>query len=188
MLSEELFKYIDLLQSCISRMAKDSFMVKGWAASFVVSVMVYLLKDGAPWFCIIFLAVPVVVFWKLDAFFLRTERCYRLMYEYLIGLKEKPENWKLYDLNPARYSNNLLRKDKNGNEKLVSEFDVMWSKTLWPFYLIPVLVLVVIGFGKLIQSAQIHEPDSLVSSSKSVEFNSVGDKFIYKLEHKTQAR
>ena len=116
MAPEELFKYIDLLQSCISRMAKDSFMVKGWTASFVVSVMVYLLKDDAPWFYIIFLAVPVIVLWKLDAFFLRTERCYRLMYEYLIGLKEKPENWKLYDLNPARYSDNLLRKDKNGNE------------------------------------------------------------------------
>lgn len=29
--NEELFKEIDLIQNCIERMAKNSFMIKGWS-------------------------------------------------------------------------------------------------------------------------------------------------------------
>lgn len=142
---EELFKHIDLLQSCISRMSKDSFMVKGWAASFVIAVMVYLFQSDVPGWCILLLVLPVFFFWRIDAFFLLTERCYRLMYEYLVGIKTAPADWHRYDLNPNRYKKYLNRATKRGDFVRLSVWNVMWSSTLWPFYFMPILVILIIG-------------------------------------------
>lgn len=178
---EERFKYMDLLQSCISRMAKDSFMVKGWCASFVVAVMVYFLKNDCSGGAIIALVLPVLVFWKIDAFFLRTEKCYRLMYEYLIGARPCPENWVLYDLNPLHCSDNLTRKDSKGVEHIVSEYAVMRSKTLWPFYVVPILMLLIIGGEKLLQKNPTSEDARAgTSTSKAAEFRSDDGNFHYK--------
>lgn len=182
---EERFKYMDLLQSCISRMAKDSFMVKGWAASFVVAILVYVLKNDASGLCIIAMVIPIAVFWKLDAFFLRTEKCYRLMYEFLIGSKDPPEEWQLYDLNPQKYSKFLKRKDSKDEEHDVSEWDVMCSKTLWPFYVLPMVVLLLIGGEKFLRatpSANSKDHDARTAMSKFEASSEDGGKFNYKFE------
>ena len=73
--NEELFKEIDLIQGCISRMANNSFLVKGWALSLIAGVTVF--TNGENFDNLIFLLttiVPFVCFWVLDAFFLQTEK------------------------------------------------------------------------------------------------------------------
>lgn len=41
---EEIHKEIDLIQSCITRMAQNSFMVKGWFVSLYAVVLALLPK------------------------------------------------------------------------------------------------------------------------------------------------
>ncbi len=86
------------------------------------------------WYVAIFLMVTVVVFWYLDAFFLRTERLYRNLYKWVVDNRPKTDKY-LYDLNTflREYNGETI----NMFENLPSTFKVMWSKTLWPFYILP---------------------------------------------------
>lgn len=47
---EEIHKEIDLIQSCITRMAQNSFMVKGWFVS-LYAVVLALLPEKLICFC-----------------------------------------------------------------------------------------------------------------------------------------
>ena len=71
---EEIHKEIDLIQSCITRMAQNSFMIKGWLIS-IYAVILALLPEKVNLFllCIILIAINIT-FWYLDGFFLRTEK------------------------------------------------------------------------------------------------------------------
>ncbi len=71
---EEIHKEIDLIQSCITRMAQNSFMVKGWFVS-LYAVVLALLPEKINLFLLCTVLIMVnLMFWYLDAFFLRTEK------------------------------------------------------------------------------------------------------------------
>lgn len=74
---EEIHKEIDLIQSCITRMAQNSFMVKGWFVS-LYAVVLALLPEKINLFLLCTVLIMVnLMFWYLDAFFLRTEKIYK---------------------------------------------------------------------------------------------------------------
>ena len=128
-----LHKEIDLIQNCISRMANNSFLLKGWAISIIAVVIAISDARNNPFFLFCCIWVPLICFWYLDAFFLHAEKMYRKMYEWV--LRERPKNnvEYLYDLNPHRF------------EKGVDGFcKVMFSKTLCVFYGIPLLIITLI--------------------------------------------
>jgi hypothetical protein len=127
-----LHKEIDLIQDCIKRMANNSFLIKGWTVS-LIAVVLALAKDKIDFFYIcLILLVPVLCFWYLDTFFLRTEKMYRKMYEWVINNRMTSDE-RMYDLNP-----------KNYESEVDSTFKVMFSKTLKVFFGIPTLILIVI--------------------------------------------
>ena len=77
--------------------------------------------------------VPLMSFWWLDTFFLRTERMYRKMYEWVLKNRGEGNAEKLYDLNPKRFE-----------DQVKSRKEVMTSETLRWFYGIPVAIVVAI--------------------------------------------
>ena len=87
---EEIHKEIDLIQACITRMAQNSFVIKGWFVS-IYAVILALLPERVNMFllCISLVAVNVI-FWYLDGFFLRTEKIYRKIYDWVLA--ERPQN------------------------------------------------------------------------------------------------
>lgn len=128
--TQELFKEIDLIQNSINRMAKYSFMIKGWALTIFAGVLVIGkvdLQDNLLLFLCAVL-VPYLVFWILDATFLQTERKYRKMYAWVLKERKKGNMDYQYDLNPSRF-------DEVVGPLLCSLF----SKTLVLFYGIPIL-------------------------------------------------
>ncbi|MFD1631104.1 hypothetical protein [Pseudopedobacter beijingensis] len=134
-------KEIDLIQGVISRMANNSFLLKGWCIS-LVAVLLALTKDTIvatelDYFNFI-LILPVVVFWYLDAFFLHKERCYRKLYDWTITNRMISNDF-LYDLNYKRFEN---------DEKSI--FKIMFSNTLFPLYGLIALIPLVIGIHNLI--------------------------------------
>jgi hypothetical protein len=134
---EILHKEIDLIQGVITRMANNSFLLKGWLVS-LIAVVLALSKDtfltsNAFVFCII-LCFPVIAFWYLDAFFLHREKCYRKLYEWVITNRPSSNEY-LYSLDFTRF-----KKDVN------NIFKIMFSQTLLPFYGLVLLLLIVLMF------------------------------------------
>lgn len=97
---EEIHKEIDLIQSCITRMAQNSFMVKGWFVS-LYAVVLALLPEKINLFLLCTVLIMVnLMFWYLDAFFLRTEKIYRKIYDWVLEMRPKNNRELLYQLNP----------------------------------------------------------------------------------------
>lgn len=65
---EIMYKEIDLIQNCITRMAQNSFMVKGWLISLVAVVFALLPEKFDIYILCVVGCVIVLVFWYLDAF------------------------------------------------------------------------------------------------------------------------
>ncbi len=156
---EQLHKELDLIQTVVTRMSQNSFKVKAWLIG-VLGAMLAFTKDelfangdslGEVLMMNGFLLLPILCFWYLDAFFLSTEKLYRELYKWVI--KHRPiTNAYQYDLNTFSRSVNgapaeNLKQPQNG------KWRVMFSQTLWPFYLVPLLLvagLIVYNLAKVL--------------------------------------
>jgi hypothetical protein len=136
---EEFHKEIDLIQACISRMAQNSFMIKGWAFT-LVAAFTALTAEKLNLSILCFIGIFILfIFWCLDAFFLKMEKLYRFKYEWVIAERPKENREYLYDLNPYQ------SKTWMSGREMPSVLSVMFSKphTLLMFYGSPILVGVI---------------------------------------------
>jgi len=138
--TEVLHKEIDLIQACITRMAHNSFLIKGWAVSIVAVVLALAEKANNPALLSAILLIPLFSFWYLDAFFLQNERMYRKMYTWVLSKRKTGDEEMLYDLNPTRFKDQVDSRKK-----------IMWSITLRCFYGIPVLIVTGIILSQIAQ-------------------------------------
>ena len=83
---ENKLKHLEFIQSAISRMATNSFIIKGWSIT-LVTILFALLSNNADNNCIIILFIPVLIFWLLDGFFLSKEKSFRSLYDHVRELK-----------------------------------------------------------------------------------------------------
>lgn len=128
---KSLEKEIDLIQACINRMAKYSFVVKGWAISLASVILALLPKNVDIKILSIIVIVSTICFWYVDAFFLKTEKLYRWKYEWVIINRYKSDKY-LYDLNP--YNKEMWIKTNNKERNTPCIVSVMFTKTLVPLY------------------------------------------------------
>lgn len=127
---EVLYKEIELIQSCISRMAQNSFMVKGWVITLIAASCAVSSLNTNEWkILFIFGALAIILFWYLDAFFLKMEILYRYKYEWVINNRPNT-NKHSFDLNP--YNENMWPEGKK--EPII--ICVMFTKTLRYMYLL----------------------------------------------------
>jgi len=127
-LKEYMLKEIDIIQDIIKRMAFNSFMIKGWTITLVV---VTLLLKGTEKYQVCIAFIPLLVFWFLDAYFLRQERMYRILYDWVINNRLKTEEY-LFDMKTRRFENEVQSIPR-----------IMFSITLGWFYgSIAILVII----------------------------------------------
>lgn len=137
---EEIHKEIDLIHDCIKRMANNSFMLKGWIITLYAVILGLLPEKINIWLLCGTLITITVSFWYLDAFYLRTERIYRKMYEWVLKERSEGNRELLYNLNPKNFKNKI--------EEVDSICKIMFSVTLRCFYGIPIIfVLIIMGFS-----------------------------------------
>ena len=145
---EEIHKEIDLIQACITRMAQNSFMIKGWFVS-IYAVVLALLPEKINLFLLCTVLIMVnLMFWYLDAFFLRTEKIYRKIYDWVLEMRPKNNRELLYQLNPHEFEGRI--------EEVESIWKIMWSKTLKWFYLIPLVIVIIVfivNYGAILWKA-----------------------------------
>lgn len=121
-----LHKELDYIQNCITRMGQNSFMIKGWTVA-MLAIVSSLSKELDNFWIFIILSIFCLIFWGMDAFYLRVERKFKKMYAWVVENRERTDE-SLYDLDPSRF-----------DEEVDSFILVMFSKTL--AYLYGVLLL-----------------------------------------------
>jgi len=80
-------QHLEMIQNVISRMASNSFALKGWAVTLVAGILVLAEKDTEKMYFLVAL-LPIVVFWGLDSYYLLQERLYRALYEKVRQMSE----------------------------------------------------------------------------------------------------
>ncbi len=73
-------KHLELVQSVITRMAQNSFQIKGWSVTVATAVFAFAAKESSPGLATLAI-FPAASFWFLDAYYLRQERLYRKLFE-----------------------------------------------------------------------------------------------------------
>ena len=76
---DEFAKHLELIQGVINRMAQVSFILKGWTVTIVVTLLAVAASTQNSWYGLLAL-FPAIVFWGLDAYYLRQERLFRCLY------------------------------------------------------------------------------------------------------------
>ncbi len=86
--------HLEMIQEIITRMAANSFLIKGWSVTLVAALFALAAGGTNPRF--IYLAYfPVVMFWALDGYFLRQERLFRKLYDSARGVAEDKTDFSL---------------------------------------------------------------------------------------------
>lgn len=149
-----LYKEIELVQSCINRMAQNSFVVKGWLIALVAVVLALLPEKFDLTFLCIVSTVLIVCLWYLDAFFLKMERLYRWKCNWVIKNRMKSDKF-VFDLNPHN-SRTWLRSPSDNSQNNIPQkepnvFGLMFTKTLIPLYGILTLMVVIVFLVNVIK-------------------------------------
>ena len=123
-------KHLEMIQAIISRMAHNSFLIKGWSVTLTVAIFVLAGNESGS--KMVFLALlPAVIFWGLDGYFLRQERLFRKLYDEVRVLEESEIT---FSMNTAPYQN-----------ETASWFAVVFSETLFAFHIPIVAVILIAG-------------------------------------------
>jgi hypothetical protein len=141
-LREYLFKEVEIVQDIITRMGTNSFLVKGWAITLIVASL--LITGFSYHHFVAFL--PWLIFWVYDAYFLRMEKLYRKLNDWLVNNRSKSEEF-LLDMNKSSLENRF------GKETPCLQ-QVMFSKTLVVFYGV---LLIMIVFSVFVDLLQLHQ-------------------------------
>lgn len=78
--NENKFKYLEFIQSIITRMNTNSFQIKGMSVTITAALLALAAND----FNILYSAIvyfSLFIFWGLDAYYLSQEKGYRELYE-----------------------------------------------------------------------------------------------------------
>jgi len=81
---DALIKHLELIQGVINRQAQNAFAVKGWSITVAAAILTFLLSQDStrqlPNSILLVVLLPTLGFWYLDAYYLRQERIFRLLY------------------------------------------------------------------------------------------------------------
>ncbi|MBR0262316.1 MAG: hypothetical protein IJQ60_00360 [Prevotella sp.] len=129
-LGDDRRQHLAFIQDVITRMNSNSFSLKGLMITIVAALGALTVNDDNRDTAVFNLAIAlllVLIFWFLDAYYLKMERQYRLLYE--AAVKDKAELYKM-----------------KADDYYVCYFEVLFSKTMWPLYLFMAVVLIVALF------------------------------------------
>lgn len=107
-MNESKVKYLELIQSVISRLAGNSFLIKGWAISIAIAGLGIFETNKNPSF--LWLTIfSSLIFWLLDGYYVRQERLFRKLYEDKAIYYDKRKNFN-FSLSTANYEKGVASK------------------------------------------------------------------------------
>ncbi|WP_069997901.1 hypothetical protein [Cellulosilyticum sp. I15G10I2] len=116
---ESKMKHLELIQGVISRMAGNSFMLKGWAVTLISGIFVLAGKDTDKlYFLVAYL--PIIIFWGLDSYYLLQERLYRSLYDKVCKTNEDKIDFSL------KATKEEFKSDKNCLNSCILSLTELW--------------------------------------------------------------
>ncbi len=73
-------KHMEMIQAVVARLASNSFLLKGWALTLTAAFLGLSVNNKDPGIAATAL-LPILAFWSLDTYYLRTERLFRALYD-----------------------------------------------------------------------------------------------------------
>ena len=73
-------RHLEFIQNVISRMAQNSFLLKGWAITLIAALFA-VFSSNLNKIYISIAYFPILMFWALDAYYLSQERRFRALYD-----------------------------------------------------------------------------------------------------------
>jgi len=133
---EQKLKHLEFIQAVITRMASNSFLLKGWSVVLISALFALSSANSNPAF--IFLAyIPAIMFWGLDGYFLWEEKKFRALYDHVRKLDNADIDFSM---------NTTLVPDVK--KKSGTWFSVVMSQTLIPFHGVLTGTIVIVMFLK----------------------------------------
>jgi hypothetical protein len=83
-LTPEQIAHLDMVQSVVGRMSSHGLAIKSVAVTMAVAVLAFAVQgNGSGSVALLALAgaLPIVIFWLLDAYYVRIERAYRCLFD-----------------------------------------------------------------------------------------------------------
>lgn len=140
-------QYLQMLQSIIERMAANSANCKTWMVSIVTAflALVGTLSSLNGW--ILLGVLPVILFWFLDAYYLKIERGFRNREQEYIN---EVNNTSVDDrIIVPIYNFKVLYKNKDDEGQGYKSTKGVWrSNSVFWFYFIPLLVIIILSVFK----------------------------------------
>jgi hypothetical protein len=134
---ENRVKHMEIIQAVIARLAGNSFLIKGWALTLTGAFLGFAVNRNDSGLAATAL-LPIVVFWFLDMYYLRTERLFRALYD-RVRTDPAVEPFFMAATDKTKFASDLPR-------GTASWWRTFWRLTLSLYYgpLIAATVLVVI--------------------------------------------
>jgi len=129
---ERTLKHLELIQGVINRLGGNSFAIKTWAVGIISAILVLGVERQLRRGLILIALVPALVFWLLDAYYLRQERLFRSLYDAVRANKL-----------PASAGPFAMRTKDYESEAPNTYPSVLFSATILPLYLL--LAVIVLG-------------------------------------------
>lgn len=120
---EEKLKHLEFIQGVITRMNSNSFSIKTWMMTILGALLALYASNHEPLYLLV-AAAQTLIFWCLDAKYLKMERQYRMLYAEALEGKVA-----VFDMNASKYSVNFIK--------------VLFSKTERWLYLSIIIGLIV---------------------------------------------
>ncbi len=80
-------KHLEIIQNVVTRLAQNSFLIKGWSVLMISALFALAAKTGER--SLLWVALfPLLAFWLLDGYFLWQERLFRRLYDHVRQLDE----------------------------------------------------------------------------------------------------
>jgi hypothetical protein len=92
---EKKLAHLTMIQTVITRLASNSFLLKGWSVTLVSALFALAAKDAKPTLVLV-AYLPGVMFWLLDGYFLWQETLFRGLYDKVRGLPEDQIDFSMY--------------------------------------------------------------------------------------------
>jgi hypothetical protein len=130
--SDQQIKHLELIQAVVSRLGNNGFLIKGWSVTIAGAFLAFGVNSDK-WQLAAAGLAPTLLFWILDASFLRNERLFRHLFD--AARRGEVEIFFMGATGPT-YVENVEREFVEGRtqENPASRWATFGRETLWLFY------------------------------------------------------
>lgn len=131
---EKRLKHLEMIQAIVSRMASNSFALKGWAVTLVAGIFALASKDtDKVYFLVAY--IPIIIFWGLDAYYLLQERLFIALYNKVRNLSDEEIDFNM-NTSPSEFHS-----EKNSYLWCLISKSIMWFYL--PLALISAVIIII---------------------------------------------